>query len=181
MQVPNDNKPSSPAPKLGLGIKDIEHVPLADRELRFTRNRLAGIFAILGIFFFSVAGFLQLTGYDTISAYLPAKLWLMQIICLIPAFICFWLSRRAIKHVAIILTPLGVEYLPFFNARKSMTWVPWQHITKLSPHSNRISLTLANKETFSLPLFSLSKHSRTLVLHALNSRLSKIHASQSSR
>ncbi len=181
MPEPNNNKPSSPALKLGLGVKDIEHVPLADRELRFTRNKLAVIFAILGIFFFSIAGFLQLTGYDTIPAYLPAKLWLMQLICLIPSFTCFWLCRRAIKHVAIILTPLGVEYLPFFNARKSMKWVPWQHITHLSTHSNRISLCLTNNETFSLPLFSLSKHSRTLVLHALNSRLSKIHASQSSR
>lgn len=181
MQVPNDNKPSSPALELGLGVKDIEHVPLADRELRFTRNRLAVIFAFLGVFFFSVAGFLQLTGYDTIPAYLPARLWIMQLICIIPAIICFWLCRRAIKHVAIILTPLGVEYLPFFNARKSMKWVPWQHISHFSPHSHHIALTLTNNETWSLPLFSLSKHSRTLVLHALNSRLSKIHAPQSSR
>ena len=67
---------SAPRPvKAGLGVEDIRHIPARERELRFTRNRAGSVLLAAGFLLIATAAFLQLTGYDTITPYLPAPLW----------------------------------------------------------------------------------------------------------
>ncbi|XBD75833.1 hypothetical protein ABFY27_07955 [Akkermansia massiliensis] len=64
---------SAPRPvKAGLGVEDIRHIPARERELRFTRNRAGSVLLAAGFLLIAIAAFLQLTGYDTITPYLPA-------------------------------------------------------------------------------------------------------------
>ena len=77
MPEPERHTPvSAPRPvQAGLGVEDIRHIPVQKRELRFTRNRAGAILTAAGVLLAATAAFLQLTGYDTITPYLPAPLW----------------------------------------------------------------------------------------------------------
>ena len=81
MPEPERHLPASaPRPvQAGLGVEDIRHIPVRKRELRFTRNRSGAILTAAGILLAATAAFLQLTGYDTITPYLPAPLWAMHL------------------------------------------------------------------------------------------------------
>ncbi len=74
MPEPERHLPASaPRPvQAGLGVEDIRHIPVRKRELRFTRNRSGAILTAAGFLLAATAAFLQLTGYDTITPYLPA-------------------------------------------------------------------------------------------------------------
>lgn len=74
MPEPERHTPvSAPRPvQAGLGVEDIRHIPVQKRELRFTRNRAGAILTAAGVLLAATAAFLQLTGYDTITPYLPA-------------------------------------------------------------------------------------------------------------
>ena len=90
MPEPERHTPASaPRPvQAGLGVEDIRHIPVQKRELRFTRNRAGAILTAAGFLLAATAAFLQLTGYDTITPYLPAPLWAMQAAALVPAVLC---------------------------------------------------------------------------------------------
>lgn len=90
MPEPERHLPASaPRPvQAGLGVEDIRHIPVRKRELRFTRNRSGAILTATGFLLAATAAFLQLTGYDTITPYLPAPLWAMQAAALVPAALC---------------------------------------------------------------------------------------------
>ena len=118
---------SAPRPvKAGLGVEDIRHIPARERELRFTRNRAGSVLLAAGFLLIAIAAFLQLTGYDTITPYLPAPLWAMQAAALVPSVLCLIAGSRCLKHAAVIVTPVGVEILPFLRARRAMQWCFWQ-------------------------------------------------------
>ena len=90
-------------------MEDIRHIPARERELRFTRNRAGSVLLAAGFLLIATAAFLQLTGYDTITPYLPAPLWAMQAAALVPAVLCLIAGSRCLKHAAVIVTPVGVE------------------------------------------------------------------------
>lgn len=117
MPEPERHTPvSAPRPvQAGLGVEDIRHIPVQKRELRFTRNRAGAILTAAGVLLAATAAFLQLTGYDTITPYLPAPLWAMQAAALVPAVLCLTAGCRCLKHAAVIVTPVGVEILPFLR------------------------------------------------------------------
>ncbi|MFR8407058.1 hypothetical protein [Akkermansia sp.] len=58
--------------KTGLGVDDIRHIPVQERELRFTRNRAGALLTGSAFLLIAIAGFLQLAGHGTITPYLPA-------------------------------------------------------------------------------------------------------------
>ena len=154
MPEPERHTPvSAPRPvQAGLGVEDIRHIPVQKRELRFTRNRAGAILTAAGVLLAATAAFLQLTGYDTITPYLPAPLWAMQAAALVPAVLCLTAGCRCLKHAAVIVTPVGVEILPFLRARRAMQWFFWQQIRSADREGGRLNLRLADGSTAAISL-----------------------------
>lgn len=101
-----------PSPvKTGLGVDDIRHIPVQERELRFTRNRAGALLTGSAFLLIAIAGFLQLAGHGTITPYLPAPLWAMQAAAVVPAVLFLYLGLRCLKHAAVIVTPLGLSLI----------------------------------------------------------------------
>lgn len=170
--------PSAPRPvQARLGVEDIRHIPPRERELRFTRNRAGAVLMAAGFLLIATAAFLQLTGYDTITPYLPAPLWIMQAAVLVPAVLCLTAASRCLKYAAIIVTPVGVEILPFLRARRSMQWHFWQQIRSADRKGARLNLHLADGTTAAVSLRPMTAASRDLLVHAVRQR---VHTLQSS-
>ena len=159
---------SAPRPvKAGLGVEDIRHIPARERELRFTRNRAGSVLLAAGFLLIAIAAFLQLTGYDTITPYLPAPLWAMQAAALVPAVLCLIAGSRCLKHAAVIVTPVGVEILPFLRARRAMQWCFWQQIRSADRKGGRLNLSLR----------PMTAASREMLVHAVRQRVNTLQCS----
>lgn len=172
------SSPSTPGPVLpGLGVKDIRHIPVRERELRFTRNRTGAILMAAGFLLIAVAAFLQLTGWDTITPYLPAPLWAMQAAALAPSLLCLYAGSRCLKYAAVIVTPLGVEILPFLQPRRTMQWHLWQQIRSADRKGARLFLHLADGSTVAVNLRSMTAASQNLLVHAVSQRLNSLKCS----
>lgn len=169
---------SAPGPvQPGLGVEDIRHIPVRERELRFTRNRAGGILAAAGCLLAVIAAFLQLTGHDTITPYLPAPLWAMQTSVLVPAVLCVYSGIRCLKYAAVIVTPLGVEILPFLRPRRTMRWYLWQQMDSVDRKGKRLNLHLADGAAVSISLRSMTPASRDLLVHAVRQRVNALQCS----
>lgn len=68
----------------------------------------------------------------------------MQAAALIPAVLFLYLGLRCLKHAAVIVTPLGVEILPFVRPRHTMRWHLWQQICSAERDGTRLTLRLAD-------------------------------------
>ena len=168
MPEPERHTPvSAPRPvQAGLGVEDIRHIPVQKRELRFTRNRAGAILTAAGVLLAATAAFLQLTGYDTITPYLPAPLWAMQAAALVPAVLCLAAGCRCLKHAAVIVTPVGVEILPF-----------WQQIRSADREGGRLNLRLADGSTAAISLRPMTAASRDMLAHAVSQRVNTLQSS----
>ncbi|BDS06546.1 hypothetical protein NT6N_15860 [Oceaniferula spumae] len=101
-----------------------------EKELRFTRAAQAPLFFALsvGVFAATVAVFILSTqdwGMDDP----PLKGWWW--LCVIGLVLCYLFIRlglRCTRHAYIILSPLGVEIFPFFNAAKNLQVVYWSQV-----------------------------------------------------
>ncbi len=161
----------------GLGVDNIRHIPVRERELRFTRNRSGAILMAAGFLLIAIALFLQITGYDTITPYLPAPLRLMQATALVPAVVCFSAGSRCLKHAAVIVTPLGVETLPFLRTRRNMQWYPWQQIRSAERKGGLLNLHLADSSTVSISLRPMTAASQSMLVHAVQKRVNALQCS----
>lgn len=169
---------SAPGPvQAGLGVEDIRHIPVRERELRFTRNRSGAILITAGLLLIVIAAFLQLTGYDTITPYLPAPLWVMQSAALAPAVLCLYLGSRCLKYAAVIITPLGVEILPFLRPRRTMRWYLWQQMDSADRNGQRLNLHLSDGAAVSINLRSMTRASRDMLVHAIRQRVTTLQCS----
>ena len=179
MPEPEFHSPASaPRPvQAGVGVEDIRHIPARERELRFTRNRAGAVLMTAGFLLIATAAFLQLTGYDTITPYLPAPLWLMQAAALVPAVFCLAAGRRCLKHAAVIVTPVGVEILPFLRARRCMQWHFWQQIRSADRKGARLNLHLADGTTAAVSLRPMTDASRDMLVHAVRRRIEALQSS----
>ena len=160
MPEPERHTPASaPRPvQAGLGVEDIRHIPVQKRELRFTRNRAGAIL--------TAAGFL-----------LAAPLWAMQAAALVPAVLCLAAGRRCLKHAAVIVTPVGVEILPFLRARRAMQWFFWQQIRSADREGGRLNLRLADGSTVAVSLRPMTSASRDMLAHAVRQRVNTLQSS----
>lgn len=179
MPEPDLHSPASaPGPvQPGLGVEDIRHIPVRERELRFTRNRSGAILVTAGFLLIAIAAFLQLTGYDTITPYLPAPLWVMQAVALVPAVLCLYLGSRCLKYAAVIVTPLGVEILPFLRPSRTMRWYLWQQINSADRKGGHLNLHLADGSTVSISLRPMTRASRNMLVHAVRQRVNTLQCS----
>ena len=176
MPEPERHTPASaPRPvQAGLGVEDIRHIPVQKRELRFTRNRVGAILTAAGFLLAATAAFLQLTGYDTITPYLPAPRWAMQAAARVPAVLCLAAGHRCLKHAAVIVTPVGVEILPFLRARRAMQWFFWQQIRSADREGGRLNLRLADGSTVAVSLRPMTSASRDMLVHAVRQRVNTL-------
>ncbi len=172
----NNPKASLPARKVrpGLGVDDIKHIPTTERELRFTRNRLGFILIAAGMVLMMTAVLLQMAGYDAITPYLLAPLWGMQASVIIPGIICLYVGWRCLRYATLIVTPLGLEVMPFFKPRQTMSWYVWQQIRSVELRGSTLILDIIEEQPVSISLFSMTPESRTLLMHALTQRLSAL-------
>ena len=167
-----------PSPvKTGLGVDDIRHIPVQERELRFTRNRAGALLTGSAFLLIAIAGFLQLAGHGTITPYLPAPLWAMQAAAVVPAVLFLYLGLRCLKHAAVIVTPLGVEILPFVRPRHTMRWHLWQQICSAERDGTRLTLRLADGTNAVIGMAPLTAASRDMLVHAVQARLNYLHHS----
>lgn len=172
--------PRSSAPRpvqAGLGVEDIRHIPARERELRFTRNRAGAVLMAAGFLLVATAAFLQLTGYDTITPYLPAPLWTMQAAALAPAVLCLIEGSRCLKYAAVIVTPVGVEILPFLRARRAMKWFFWQQIRSADREGGLLNLRLADGSIAAVSLRPMTAASRDMLVHAVRQRVDALQSS----
>lgn len=169
---------SSPSPvQPGLGVKNIQHIPVKDRELRFTRNRTGGVLLATGLLLIIIAVFLQITGHNTITPYLPTPLWVMQAMVLFPAGLCLLTAARCLKHAAIIITPVGVEILPFLRARHTMQWFFWQQIHAAETRGNKLILHTIDGNGVTINLLPITATSKQLLLYAIQQRITSLQSS----
>lgn len=167
-----------PAPvRAGLGVDDIRHIPVRERELRFTRNRAGALLMASALVLIAVAGLLQLTEHDTITPYLPAPLPAMQVAALVPAALCLYLGRRCLKYAAVIVTPLGVEILPFIRPRHTMQWHLWQQISTADRDGKRLTLHLADGTAAVIRMAAMAPASRDMLARAVHARLNSLNNS----
>lgn len=115
--------------------------------------------------------------YDTITPYLPAPLWAMQAAALVPAVLCLIAGSRCLKHAAVIVTPVGVEILPFLRARRAMQWCFWQQIRSADRKGGRLNLRLTDGSTVAVSLRSMTAASREMLVHAVRQRVNTLQCS----
>lgn len=139
---------SAPRPvKAGLGVEDIRHIPARERELRFTRNRAGSVLLAAGFLLIAIA-----------------------VLCLIA-------GSRCLKHAAVIVTPVGVEILPFLRARRAMQWCFWQQIRSADRKGGRLNLRLTDGSTVAVSLRSMTAASREMLVHAVRQRVNTLQCS----
>lgn len=98
----------------------------------------------------------------------PCGPW--QAAALVPAALCLAAGSRCLKHAAVIVTPVGVEILPFLRTRRTMQWFFWQQISSADREGGRLNLRLADGSTVAVSLRPMTAASRDMLAHAVRQR-----------
>lgn len=146
-----------------------------EKELRFTRSGQASLFWVGAAVLAAVAITLLATAiYRDINPRLPHPAW-----ALVPLILAGGLVRLAsglTRHAYLILTPLGIEIFPFFQAAAGMRLVLWQEVNHAEVDEKLTRLTLhhdAEKSSgIHLSLTPIRADRRTLLAKAVIGRLS---------
>lgn len=101
----------------------------------------------------------------------------MQAAALVPAVLCLAAGCRCLKHAAVIVTPVGVEILPFLRARRTMQWFFWQQIRSADREGGRLNLRLADGSTAAVSLRPITAASRDMLAHAVRQRVNTLQSS----
>lgn len=101
----------------------------------------------------------------------------VQAAALVPAVLCLAAGCRCLKHAAVIVTPVGVEILPFLRARRAMQWFFWQQIRSADREDGRLNLRLADGSTVAVSLRSMTSASRDMLAHAVRQRVNTLQSS----
>ncbi|MGB0774496.1 MAG: hypothetical protein ACPG32_00315 [Akkermansiaceae bacterium] len=136
--------------KLSTKVKDAviprgpKSIAEPEKELRFTRAAQAPLFYVLAAIVFAacVAVFILSTqDWGNEGAKLAGWWW----VCIPGLALCYLLIRlglRCTRHAYIILSPLGVEIFPFFNAAKNLQVIYWSQVAdaEFSPDAENLVL-----------------------------------------
>ncbi|MBK1854736.1 hypothetical protein JO972_07185 [Verrucomicrobiaceae bacterium 5K15] len=121
-----------------------------EKELRFTRAGQAPLFFFLGAILFAacVAVFI-LSTQDWGMEDPPLKGWWW--LCLPGLFAVYGMIRlglRCTRHAYIILSPLGIEIFPFFNAAKNLQVIYWSQVAdaEFSPDAKNLVLHFSEEK-----------------------------------
>ncbi len=146
-----------------------------EKELRFTRSGQAILFWVSAAVL-STVGFTMLSTaiYRDINPQLPHPAW-----ALLPLVLAGGMVRVAVsltRHAYLILTPLGIEIVPFSRPSEGMRLVLWQEINHAEVDEKLTRLTLhhdlGKTSGIHLALTPIRADRRTLLAKAVIGRVS---------
>ena len=141
-----------------------------EKEIRFTRSGQARTFAIIGAIFIATATTLFATAYfGTGSPIHP----LVPFLFLLPAAGAFWLSYRCAKHAFIILSPVGIEFFPFFKPSQNFRLWSWSEFHHAEVIGKKFFLHFNKEETGGavISLSPMAAQARRLLDIAIEGRM----------
>jgi hypothetical protein len=149
-------------------------MPVAEpqKELRFTRAGQALPFMILAaVAFMAALVFFLLAPYRADHPVLPHPAW--GVLPLVLAVVLVRVAWRCARHAYILLSPIGVEIIPFFRPAAGMQVIPWAQIVAAEVDDSRLTLHFTEEKTagIHLSLAPLSKDRRELLARAIRGRL----------
>ena len=119
-----------------------------EKELRFTRAGQAPLFYIIAAL--TVAAGIGLVILSTQKWGMDApplqNWWWLGIPDLLIGFWFFRLGMRCSQHAYLILTPLGVEIFPFFNAHKNLQVLYWTQIAEAEVDSRKLIMHFSDQK-----------------------------------
>ncbi|MGJ8723328.1 MAG: hypothetical protein ACSHYB_02130 [Roseibacillus sp.] len=141
-----------------------------EKEIRFTRSGQARTFAIVGAIFVAIAATLFFTAViGTGSPIHP----LYPLPFLLPAAGAFWLSFRCAKHAFIILSPVGIEFFPFFKPSQNFRLWSWSEFHHAEVIGKNFYLHFNEEETGGavISLSPMAENARQLLDVAIEGRM----------
>ena len=82
-----------------------------------------------------------------------------------------------LQHAAVIVTPVGVEILPFLRTQRTMQWFFWQQIRSADREGGRLNLRLTDGSTVAVSLRPMTAASRDMLAHAVRQRVNTLQSS----
>jgi hypothetical protein len=119
-----------------------------EKELRFTRMAQAPLFHLIAAVAVAAAiGIIILSTQKWGMSPPPMQKWWWLIAP--DLFIGWWFFRlglRCSQHAYLILTPLGVEIFPFFNAHKNLQVLYWTQIAEAEVDSRKLIMHFSDQK-----------------------------------
>lgn len=168
--------PLKPA-KAGLTVKDIASVPRNSRELRFTRNAAGAGLLIMA----ALCGGASLMCYvicsDALISQMLMPLWVMELIGLSATAINAYLGLYCLRIAYIIVSPVGIEILPFRNPRHTMRLYMWHDLLGAEFNDREMVLHHCDDTYEHLSLLAMNPRQRKMLRRAVTQRLHHLLAS----
>lgn len=150
------------------GPKDVEE---PHKELRFTRGAQATLFAVVAAVACGASAAIIILNFISKD---PLLSWWWAVLPLLVAALFARLAFRCARHAYIILTPLGIEIFPFFNARENLQVLYWSQIADAEINENQQLVIHFNEEQSAGVVASLTPISparRILLERAIEGRM----------
>ena len=141
-----------------------------EKEIRFTRSGQARNFALLGAFFIAIMVTLIATAFEGVG---PPVSKIAFLPFLLLAVGTFWLAYRCAKHAFLILSPVGIEFFPFFKPAQNFQLWNWSEFHHAEVIGKRLYLHFNEEETGGavISLAPLNDQSRKLIDVAIEGRM----------
>ncbi len=141
-----------------------------EKEIRFTRSAQARTFALVGAFLIGIAITLLATAIFGVRAPVHPLSALPPLLLAIGAF---WLAVHCARHAFLILSPVGIEFFPFFRPSKHFRVWTWPDFHHANIREKKLYLHFNIEETGGavISLSPLAAKSRSLLETAINGRM----------
>ena len=144
--------------------------PLAEpeKELRFTRSRQGLSLLLLASILLGAALCILVSALIKESA-ISTPLWAFPPFALALALLP--IAWRCLRHAYLILSPLGIEIFPFFNAKKNLLIIYWSeiHHAEISDEMSKLVIHFNDEKTAGVvaSLSPIAKLKRPLLQRAI--------------
>lgn len=146
-----------------------------EKELRFTRAQQGRNFFILG----SVLASTAVTFFAT-----SATVWFggeppfgiaWSLIPLAFCLLAFWLATHCTRKAFLILSPVGIEFFPFFSPIKNFQLWNWQTLASAEMSDEKLTLHFNQERTAGavISLRPMNEKSRSLLKSAIEGRMAE--------
>lgn len=141
-----------------------------EKEIRFTRSAQAQSFALFGAILIGLSATLWATAFKGVPPPIPK--WAFPIPLPLAAGL-FYLAWRCAKHAFLILSPVGIEFFPFFKPSQNFQLWNWSEFHHAEVIGKRLLLHFNEEETGGavISLSPISEKSRQLLDRAIEGRM----------
>ena len=171
----NDDRPIREKIRSALLPSGPKSIAEPEKELRFTRAGQAPLFYIIAAL--TVAAGIGLLILSTQKWGMDApplqSWWWLGIPDLLIGFWFFRLGMRCSQHAYLILTPLGIEIFPFFNAQKNLQVIYWTQIAAAEVKDGKLVLHFSEQKNSGVvaSLHPIPPQQRELLKRAVEGRM----------